>query len=139
MSGKITFAMIKPSAVEDNNIGGIIAMIEKDEFKVIATKMAKMSSEDASKFYYVHKERPFYNDLCKFMSAGPVIAIILKKDDAVKSFRDLIGATNPTDATEGTIRHKFGKSIDENAIHGSDSEDNAKEEMKFFFSKREIF
>ena len=139
MTGKKTFAIIKPSAVKDNNIGEIVAMIEKDGFKINAMKLTKMSFEDASKFYYIHKEKPFYNDLCKFMSDGPIVAMIFNKENAVKGFRDLIGATNPSEAEEGTIRHKFGKSIDENAIHGSDSDENAIDEMNFFFSEKEIF
>ncbi|MCP3660238.1 MAG: nucleoside-diphosphate kinase [Bacteroidetes bacterium] len=139
MIGNKTFAIIKPSAVKDNHIGEITAMIEKKGFRVNAMKLTKMSFDDASKFYNVHKDKPFYNDLCKYMSAGPIMPLILSKENAVKSFRNLIGATNPAEAQEGTIRHKFGKSIDENAIHGSDSDENAANEMDFFFTKNEIF
>ncbi len=128
-----TFAMIKPSTVKDKKVGQIIHIIEDNDFDILQLKLTKMSYEEACKFYYIHRDRPFYKDLCEFMSSGPVVAMALQKDNAVTSFRELIGATNPSDAKAGTIRKLFGKSIDENAIHGSDSDDNAEEECKFFF------
>jgi nucleoside-diphosphate kinase len=131
--------MIKPCAVADNHIGGIIAMIEASGFKVVAMKKMKLSPELAGKFYEIHKERPFYNELCKFMSSGPIVPMILEKDNAVADFRTLIGSTDPAEATEGTIRKKYAKSKGENAVHGSDSDENAALESAFFFSETERF
>ncbi|MCB9034134.1 MAG: nucleoside-diphosphate kinase [Chitinophagales bacterium] len=139
MSSNRTFTMIKPDAVEANNIGSILAMMTEAGFKIVAMKYTKLSAEQAGQFYEVHKERPFYGELVEFMSRGPIVAAILEKDNAVEAFRKLIGATNPADAEEGTIRKRFAKSIGENAVHGSDSNENAKIEGNFFFSKLEQF
>ena len=139
MAGNITFTMIKPDAVEANNIGPILAKINQSGFKIVAMKYMKLSKETAGKFYEVHKERPFYKDLVSFMSSGPIVAAILEKDNAIEDFRKLIGATNPADAAEGTIRKKYAKSIDANAVHGSDSDENAAIEGDFFFTADERF
>ena len=139
MAGNITFTMIKPDAVADNHIGGITKMIEEGGFRIVAMKKTKLSEERAGKFYEVHKERPFYGDLVKYMSKGPIVAMILEKDNAVEDFRTLIGATNPEQAAEGTIRKKYAKSIESNAVHGSDSDENAQIEGDFFFSADERF
>ncbi len=137
--GNITFTMIKPEAVAANNIGGILQMIEDGGFRIIAMKKVLLSTERASAFYAVHKERPFYGELVDYMSGGPIIAAILEKDNAVADFRTLIGATNPLDAAEGTIRKKYATSLGENAIHGSDSDENAKIEADFHFSTEERY
>lgn len=129
-----TFTMIKPDATQAGHIGAITQMIEAAGFKIIAMKYTKMSAEQAGKFYAVHAERPFYNDLCAYMSSGSIVPMILEKENAVADFRKLIGATNPANAEEGTIRKKFAKSIEANAIHGSDSDENAAIEGAFFFS-----
>jgi nucleoside-diphosphate kinase len=139
MSGALTFTMIKPDAVEDNNIGNILQMINAAGFKIVAMKYTRLSTEQAGKFYEVHKERPFYGELVSFMSSGPIVAAILQKDNAVEAFRKLIGATNPAQAEEGTIRKKYARSIGENAVHGSDSDENAAIEGAFFFSGLERF
>ena len=123
--GNITLTMIKPEAVAANNIGGILDMIEKGGFRIVAMKKVLLSKERAEAFYAVHKERPFYGELVDYMSGGPIIAAILEKDNAVADFRTLIGATNPLEAAEGTIRKKYATSLAENAIHGSDSDENA--------------
>lgn len=137
MATNRTFTMIKPDAYADGNSGAILSMIEKAGFKLIAVKLTRLTAETAGKFYAVHKERPFYNDLCQYMSSGPIIAAILEKDNAVTDFRNLIGATNPANAAEGTIRKIFAKSIEANAVHGSDSDENAAIEGAFFFSELE--
>jgi nucleoside-diphosphate kinase len=137
--GNITFTMIKPEAVEANNIGGIIRMIEDDGFRIVALKKVQLSKQRAGEFYAVHKERPFYQELVDYMSGGPIIVAVLEKDNAVADFRKLIGATNPADAAEGTIRKIYATSLAENAIHGSDSDDNAKIEANFHFSSEERF
>lgn len=134
-----TFTMIKPDAVEKGHTGAILNDIISAGFKIVAMKYIQLSKEDASSFYAIHKERPFFNDLIEFMTSGPIIAAILEKDNAVEDFRKLIGATNPEEAEEGTIRRKYAKSIDANAIHGSDSDANAKIEGDFFFSHFERF
>lgn len=134
-----TFTMIKPDAVSSNYIGGILAKINDAGFKIIAMKYTSLSKEQAGQFYEVHKERPFYGELVEFMSSGPIVAAILEKDNAVADFRTLIGATNPADAAEGTIRKQYAKSLGENAVHGSDSDENAAIESDFFFSKLERF
>ncbi len=126
--------MIKPDAVSAGNSGAIIKMIEEAGFRIVSMKMTQMTKETAGKFYEVHKERPFYGDLCDYMSSGSIIPMILEKDNAVEDFRKLIGATNPAEAAEGTIRKLFAKSIEANAIHGSDSDENAAIEGNFFFS-----
>lgn len=132
-----TFTMIKPDAVANNNTGAILDVIIKGGFKIIAMKMLQLTPEKAGAFYAVHKARPFYGELVKYMSAGPIVAAILEKDNAIEDFRKLIGATDPTKAAPGTIRAMFAKSIDANAIHGSDSDENAKIEGDFFFSMME--
>lgn len=134
-----TFTMIKPDAVEKGHIGAILNDIISAGFKIVAMKYIQLSKEDASSFYAIHKERPFFNDLIEFMTSGPIVAAILERDNAVEDFRKLIGATNPEEAEEGTIRRKYAKSIDANAIHGSDSDENAKIEGDFFFSHFERF
>ncbi|MCA6078140.1 nucleoside-diphosphate kinase [Fulvivirga sedimenti] len=139
MAGKRTFTMIKPDAVEAGNSGAIIKMIEEAGFKIVAMKKTKMTPGVAGKFYAVHSERPFYDDLKNYMSSGPIIPMILEKSNAVEDFRKLIGATNPKEAAEGTIRRLFAASIEANAIHGSDSDENAEIESSFFFSELERF
>ncbi|KQS33075.1 nucleoside-diphosphate kinase [Dyadobacter sp. Leaf189] len=134
-----TFTMIKPDAVQDGHSGSIIKMIEEAGFRIVALKKTKLTSERAGEFYAVHKERPFYNDLCKYMSSGAIIPMILEKENAVADFRTLIGATNPANAEEGTIRKLYAKSMEANAIHGSDSDENAQIEGSFFFAYTEQF
>jgi nucleoside-diphosphate kinase len=131
--------MIKPDAVEDGHIGAILNDINAAGFRIVAMKYTKLSAEQAGKFYEVHQERPFYGELVSFMSSGPIVAAILEKDHAVEDFRKLIGATNPANAEDGTIRKKFARSIGENAVHGSDSNENAAIEGSFFFSALEQF
>lgn len=137
--GNITLTMIKPEAVAANNIGGILKMIESGGFKIIAMKKVQLSKERAGDFYEVHKERPFYNELVDYMSSGPIITAILEKENAVSDFRKLIGSTNPLEADEGTIRKKYATSLAENAIHGSDSDENAIIEADFHFSSTERY
>ncbi|WP_159469557.1 nucleoside-diphosphate kinase [Dyadobacter sp. 3J3] len=139
MSTNKTFTMIKPDAVLDGNSGAIIKMIEAAGFRVVALKKTQLTPERAGEFYEVHKDRPFYNDLCAYMSSGPIVPIILEKENAVADFRTLIGATNPANAEDGTIRKLFAKSIEANAIHGSDSDENAAIEGSFFFAHTEQF
>ena len=134
-----TFTMIKPDAMKKGNAGAILDKILQGGFKVVALKMAKLSTEKAGEFYAIHKERPFYGELVTFMSSGPIIAAILEKNDAVAGFRKLIGATDPAKADEGTIRKLFAASVGENAVHGSDSDENAKIEGDFFFNGLEKF
>ncbi len=129
-----TFTMIKPDAVANGHIGAIIDQITKAGFKIVAMKYTSLSPEMAGKFYDIHRERPFFKDLVDFMSSGPIVAAILEKDNAIEDFRTLIGATDPQKAAPGTIRNLFAKSIDANAIHGSDSDENAQIEGNFFFS-----
>ncbi len=138
MSNK-TFTMIKPDAVANNHIGPILAKINEAGFRIVALKYTCLSPEKAAAFYEVHKERPFYNDLVKYMSSGPIVAVILEKANAIEDFRKLIGATDPAKAAPGTIRNLFAKSIEANAIHGSDSDANAEIEGSFFFSQMERF
>ena len=134
-----TFTMIKPDAVENGHIGAILKKINSAGFKIIAMKLTKLTKEKAEEFYEVHNERPFYGELVSFMSRGPIVAAILEKDNAVSDFRTLIGATNPAEATEGTIRKKYATSLAENAVHGSDSDENANIEANFHFSSEERF
>ncbi len=134
-----TFTMIKPDAVKAGNIGNILQMMNAAGFRIVAMKYTQISLEQAGKFYEVHKERPFYGELTEFMSSGPIVAAILEKDNAVADFRKLIGATNPAQAEEGTIRKLYATSVGENAVHGSDSDENAKIEGDFFFSGLERF
>lgn len=131
--------MIKPDAVKNGNIGNILQMINNAGFRIVAMKYTKLSLEQAGKFYEVHSARPFYGELTEFMSSGPIVAAILEKENAVADFRTLIGATNPAEAAEGTIRKKYATSIGENAVHGSDSDENALIEGAFFFSGLERF
>jgi nucleoside-diphosphate kinase len=135
----ITFTMIKPDAVADGHIGAILGKIAEGGFKIKALKLTQLTVADAQKFYEVHAERPFYGELVDFMSSGPIVAAVLEKDNAVADFRTLIGATNPAEAADGTIRKLFARSIGENAVHGSDSDENALIEAQFHFSGREIF
>jgi nucleoside-diphosphate kinase len=134
-----TFTMIKPDATAKGYTGAILDQIIKAGFTVKAMKWTKLSAEKAGEFYAVHKERPFYGELVEFMSSGPIVAAVLEKDNAVADFRKLIGATNPAQAEEGTIRKQFAASVGENAVHGSDSDENAIIESDFFFSKLERF
>jgi len=134
MQGNRTFTMIKPDAVAKNNIGNILAMINNAGFRIIAMKYTQLSKEQAGKFYEVHKERPFYGELVEFMSSGPIVAAILEKTNAVADFRTLIGATDPAEAAPNTIRKNYAESKGKNAVHGSDSDENAVIEGNFFFS-----
>lgn len=139
MSGNITFTMIKPDAVADGHIGAILEKITGAGFKIKALKLTQLTVADAKKFYEIHAERPFYGDLVNFMSSGPIVAAVLEKENAVADFRTLIGVTNPAEAAEGTIRKLYARSMGENAVHGSDSDENALIESAFHFSGREIF
>lgn len=132
-----TFTMIKPDAFAEGHTGKILDMIINAGFSIKAMKVLKISQEQAGAFYAVHSERPFYQDLCNYMSSGAIVAAVLEKDNAVADFRTLVGATNPADAAEGTIRKKFAKSIEANAVHGSDSDENAQIEAAFYFSQLE--
>ena len=134
-----TFTMIKPDAVKAGNIGNILQMINEAGFRIVALKYLKISTQQAEKFYEVHAARPFYGELTGFMSSGPIVAAILEKENAVADFRKLIGATNPANAEEGTIRKRYATSMGENAVHGSDSDENAQIEGAFFFSGLEQF
>jgi len=138
MSNK-TFTMIKPDGIQNGHAGAILDKIIKAGFRITAMKYIQLTPERAGQFYAIHKERPFYNDLVKYMSSGPIIAAVLEKNNAVEDFRTLIGATDPAKAAPGTIRNLFAKSIDANAIHGSDSDANADIEANFFFSGFERF
>lgn len=139
MTGDITFTMIKPDAVAAGHIGAILAQINKAGFRIIAMKYTKLSAEKAGEFYAIHRERGFFGELVDFMSSGPIVAAVLQKDNAVEDFRNLIGATDPTKAAPGTIRALFAKNIGENAVHGSDSDENALIEAAFHFSGVEMF
>ena len=133
-----TFAIIKPDAVERNLIGKILERIESNGFKIAAMKKTQLSQKEAKGFYYVHKERPFFDSLTEFMCSGPVVLLVLEKENAITAWRDLMGATNPEDAKEGTIRKDFALSIEKNSTHGSDSAENAAYELSYFFSETEI-
>ncbi len=137
--GNITFTMIKPTAVKNGHTGAILEKITAGGFRIQAMKMLRMSKADAEKFYEVHKERPFYGELTDFMSSGPIVAAVLEKENAVEDYRKLIGATNPKDAADGTIRKLYATDIQANAVHGSDSNENALIESSFFFAKKEQF
>jgi len=134
-----TFTMIKPDAVQNGHISGILNMITESGFKIISLKLTQLTVADAQKFYEMHASRPFYGELVEFMSRGPIVAAILEKENAIVDFRNLIGSTNPVEAADGTIRKKYATSIGENAIHGSDSDENAAIESAFHFSGREQF
>lgn len=139
MAGNITFTMIKPDAVRAGNIGNILQQINEAGFRIKAMKYTKLSAEKAGEFYDVHRERPFFGELVEFMSSGPIVAAVLEKDNAVEDFRTLIGATNPAEAAEGTIRAKYATNIGENAVHGADSDENALREGSFHFAQTEMF
>ena len=139
MAGNRTFTMIKPSTVKNGLEGKILSRIQEAGFRIVALKKTQMTKNQAGVFYEVHKERPFYQDLVKFMSSGPVVAAILEKPNAVEAFRILIGATDPSKAESGTIRQLYGISVSENAIHGSDSDENALIESAFFFAGRDHY
>ena len=139
MAGNKTLTMIKPDAVRDGHIGAILNQITEAGFRISAMKLTQLSAADAQAFYAVHAERPFFGELVEFMTSGPIVAAVLEKDNAVEDFRTLIGATNPAEAAEGTIRARFAKSIGENAVHGSDSDENAQIEGDFHFAGREQF
>jgi len=139
MATNRTFTMLKPDSVEKGFIGAILDKIQSSGFKIIAMKMTHMTKADAEEFYAVHNERPFFGELVSYMTRGPVVAAVLEKDNAVEDFRALIGATNPADAAEGTIRKMYAESMSINAVHGSDSDENAAIESAFHFSGREVF
>ena len=134
-----TFTMLKPDSVEKGNIGAILEIITASGFRIVAMKLTQMTTDDAKAFYAVHSERPFFGELVEYMTRGPIVAAILEKNNAVEDFRTLIGATNPAEAAEGTIRKLYAASIGENAVHGSDSDENAAIEGAFHFSAREMF
>ena len=137
MATNKTFTMIKPEAVENGNIGAILERINAAGFRIVAMKKTQLSADSAGTFYEVHKERPFYGELVSYMSSGPIVAAILEKNNAVADFRALIGATDPTEAADGTIRKEFAESKAKNAVHGSDSDENAAIEGDFFFTEEE--
>lgn len=139
MAGNRTFTMIKPDAVKAGHIGAILAKINEGGFRIVAMKLTKLSPEKAGEFYDIHRERPFFGELVEFMSSGPIVAAILEKDNAVEDFRTLIGATDPAKAAPGTIRALYATSIGENAVHGSDSDENAAIESAFHFAVTEMF
>ncbi|PKP22094.1 MAG: nucleoside-diphosphate kinase [Bacteroidetes bacterium HGW-Bacteroidetes-21] len=139
MEGRITFTMIKPGAVKNEHIGAILGMINKSGFHIVSLKMMRLSKESAERFYEVHKCRPFFDSLVDFMCSGPIVAAILEKENAVEDYRRLIGATDPTKAEPGTIRAQFAESIQKNAVHGSDSDENAMRESYFFFPEIDRF
>jgi len=134
-----TFTMLKPDSVENGNIGAILEKITASGFRIVAMKLTQLTNTDAEAFYAVHNERPFFGELVEYMTRGPIVAAILEKENAVQDFRTLIGATNPAEAAEGTIRNMFAESISQNAVHGSDSDENAAIEGAFHFSQREMF
>jgi nucleoside-diphosphate kinase len=138
MAATRTFSIIKPDATRRNLTGAITKMLEEAGLRVIASKRIRMTRDQAEGFYAVHRERPFFNDLCTFMTSGPVVVQVLEGEDAVKRNRDVMGATNPKDAAEGTIRKTYAESIEANSVHGSDSDENARTEIAFFFKPEEI-
>lgn len=139
MNTNRTFTMLKPDSIEQGNMLPILNMIEAAGFKIIALKYKRMTMDEAEKFYSIHSDKPFFNDLVSFMTRGPIVAAALEKDNAVDAFRTLIGSTDPNEAEEGTIRKKYAKSKGENAVHGSDSDENAEIEISFHFDNEEIF
>ena len=139
MNTNRTFTMLKPDSIEQGNMLPILNMIEAAGFKIIALKYKRMTRGEAEKFYSIHSDKPFFNDLVSFMTRGPIVAAALEKDNAVDAFRTLIGSTDPNEAEEGTIRKKYAKSKGENAVHGSDSDENAEIEISFHFDNEEIF
>ncbi len=139
MSGTRTYTMVKPTAMRKGYMAAIMNKITEGGFKIVAAKMTKLSKEEAEAFYAIHRERPFFGELTTFMSSGPIMAMVVEKENAVEAYRNFIGATNPEEAAEGTIRKLYGTNIGENAVHGSDSDENAANEIKFFFTDRELF
>lgn len=139
MKGNLTLTMIKPTALGNAYAGSILKMIQDAGFRISALKMLQLTEDQAKRFYEVHKDRPFYQGLVNFMTSGPIIAALLEKENAVEDFRALVGATNPEEADDGTVRKLFGKNIQENAVHGSDSDENALREAAFFFSEVERY
>ena len=139
MTGKLTFTMIKPTAFKNNHAGAILKMINEAGFVIKAMKLTRLTPELAGEFYAIHKGKPFYESLVQFMSSGTIVAALLEKENAVEDYRTLIGATNPENAAEGTVRKLYATSLQQNAVHGSDSDDNANIEADFFFSKTERF
>ena len=135
----LTLSIIKPDAVKRSLIGNINSLIEKNNMKIVGQKMLKLSIEDAQNFYSVHKDRAFFDDLCNYMTSGPIVVQVLQGKNVVTKYRELMGSTNPENAEENTIRKLYGVSVEENSVHGSDSKENAKIEIDFFFSNREIF
>ena len=136
---ELTLSIIKPDAVKRGLTGEINALIETNKMRIVAQKMLHLSLVDAKGFYFVHKDRAFFNDLCEYMISGPIVVQVLMGKNVVSNYRNLMGATNPTNADDGTIRKKYGLSVEENSVHGSDSKENSEIEINFFFSKREIF
>lgn len=139
MSGNRTYTMVKPTAMRKGYMAAIMNKITEGGFKIVAAKMTQLSKAEAEAFYAIHKDRPFFGELTTFMSSGPIMAMVVEKENAVEAYRNFIGATNPEEAAEGSIRKLFGTNIGENAVHGSDSDENAANEIKFFFSDREVF
>tara|TARA_Y100001936_G_C16053853_1_gene659611 strand:+ start:586 stop:1014 length:429 start_codon:yes stop_codon:yes gene_type:complete len=138
MANEKTLSIIKPNATLDNNIGNIISMFEKNDLRISAAKLTQLSKEKAEGFYIEHKDRPFFGELVEFMTSGPVVLMVLEGENAVAKNREIMGATNPAEAAEGTIRKLYAKSIGENAVHGSDSAQSAEREVSYFFEKNEI-
>ena len=136
---ELSLSIIKPDAVKRNLIGEINSLIEKNNIKIVAQRMMHLSLTDAKGFYYVHKERAFFNDLCEYMTSGPIVVQVLQGKSVINKYRKLMGATNPANADDGTIRKAYGLTVEENSVHGSDSKENAKIEINYFFSSREIF
>ena len=136
---ELTLSIIKPDAVKRNLIGEINTQIEKNNMKIVAQKMMLLSLKDAQGFYFVHKDRAFFNDLCEFMTSGPIVVQVLMGKDVINRYRKLMGATNPSNSEEGSLRKSYGLSVEENSVHGSDSKENAKIEINYFFSNREIY
>ena len=139
MATNRTYTMVKPTAMRKGYLAAIMNQITEGGFKIVAAKMTQLSIDDAKEFYAIHSERPFFGELTEFMSSGPIMAMILEKENAVEAYRNFIGATNPEEAAEGTIRKNYGTNMGENAVHGSDSDENAAIESNFFFAGREIF
>ena len=136
---ELTLSIIKPDAVKRGLTGEINSLIEKKKMRIVAQKMLHLSLNDAKGFYFVHKERAFFNDLCEYMTSGPIVVQVLMGKNVINNYRKLMGTTNPTNADDGTIRKKYGLSVEENSVHGSDSKENANIEISYFFSNREIF
>ena len=136
---ELTLSIIKPDAVKRNLIGEINTQIEKNNMKIVAQKMMLLSLKDAQGFYFVHKDRAFFNDLCEYMTSGPIVVQVLMGKDVINRYRKLMGATNPSNSEEGSLRKLYGLSVEENSVHGSDSEENSKIEINYFFSDREIY